>query len=579
MKSPRPGILALRAVNQYRRRDVIPYLALRYYLESAATRTDRWAREVAIDLLLRRTNPTYLRVQHFKDVDDRGNVGHRDMFLPGPNEALAEAALIDACATAGGTFALPNCVFSYAPATGAEASGIFVPYMRGLRARHEAISFACKRSPKARIAFVDIKRFYPSIRVDMATTAWKEACANSRLSPTMTEAGLRLLRDHGIASKEYRGRLLTGPMFSHVIGNLFLRRVDEKMSGASAAYFRYVDDIALVGTPQEVHSSMRILRGEIEALGLELHDDSSSKTLNIGAEEWLQGEHDFAETRSDVSWMTLVGDLKRFLLWHPNRTPELAVALKNSGYRIPVPDYSGAVQEAAFVDRLRMLMSKTWFQMRAQGVTIDSILRQASILRERYDAELLELLENADQLSVFALKRVLPKARYRLGRLAYLARPERLLAMAEAAIGVPGLRLQAEVGRAIATGEVDRILMFGTNATQAAAQPLRMAHYQPTLSRETRSKVDLNSIAILKFSGVAGQLPSAGSGGDELIRFAQKGSDAQLMNSADPFIREIACLHGVADSPRHLELLDKPLDQAEDVALDAIEQARQSLSL
>lgn len=579
MKLTRPGILALRAVNQYRRRDVIPYLALRYYLESSAARTDRWARDVAVDLLLRRPSPSYLRVQHFKNVDEHGNVGHRDMFLPGPNEALAEAALIDACAAAGGAFALPNCVFSYAPATGAEASGIFVPYMRGLRARHEAISLACRRIRKARIAFVDIKRFYPSIRVELARTAWTGACAKSGLSSRMTEAGVRLLDDHGTASNENQGRLLTGPMFSHLIGNLFLRRVDERMSGGPAAYFRYVDDMALVGTRDEVRSSMRILRGEIQALGLQLHDESSSKTLNIGTEEWLQGEHDFAETRSDVSWMTLIGDLKRFLLWHPERTPELAVALKDAGYRIPVPDYSGAIEEAAFVDRLRTLMSKTWFQLRAGDVTLDSILRQASALRERYDVELLKLLANADQLSAFALKRVLPKARYRLGRLAYLARPERLLAMAEAASGVAGLGLQAEVGRAIATGAVDRILMFGTNATQAAAQPLRMAPYQPTLSRPTRSKVDLHSIAILKFNGVAGQLPSTGSDVDELLRFALKGSDAQLMRSADPFIREVACLHGIAEVPRHSELLDKPFNQAEVVALDAIEQARESLSL
>ena len=34
----RPGILAVRAVNQYRRRDVLPYLGLRYYLYNNAAR-------------------------------------------------------------------------------------------------------------------------------------------------------------------------------------------------------------------------------------------------------------------------------------------------------------------------------------------------------------------------------------------------------------------------------------------------------------------------------------------------------------------------------------------------------------
>jgi hypothetical protein len=38
----RPGILAVRAVNQYRRREVFAYLGLRYYLENTAARSDTW---------------------------------------------------------------------------------------------------------------------------------------------------------------------------------------------------------------------------------------------------------------------------------------------------------------------------------------------------------------------------------------------------------------------------------------------------------------------------------------------------------------------------------------------------------
>ncbi len=51
------------------------------------------------------------------------------------------------------------------------------------------------------------------------------------------------------------------------------------------------------------------------------------------------------------------------------------------------------------------------------------------------------------------------------------------------------------------------------------------------------------------------------------------------MKSADPFIREIACLHGLADHPRHPKLVEAVNDEDEDLALDAINQLQQPFSL
>jgi hypothetical protein len=81
MPRQRAGILAVRAVNQYRRRDVLTYLALRYYLDNEAARTDHWVKEVATDLILKRSNQPYFRAFHFKDGSHRSGVEHRLMFL------------------------------------------------------------------------------------------------------------------------------------------------------------------------------------------------------------------------------------------------------------------------------------------------------------------------------------------------------------------------------------------------------------------------------------------------------------------------------------------------------------------
>jgi len=71
MSSDRPGVLAVRAVNEYRHRDVFAYLALRYYLANSASRSDEWARRVATQLVLTRTQQPYFPARHYKVLDYR----------------------------------------------------------------------------------------------------------------------------------------------------------------------------------------------------------------------------------------------------------------------------------------------------------------------------------------------------------------------------------------------------------------------------------------------------------------------------------------------------------------------------
>ena len=78
----RAQTIAVRAVNQYRKRDILPYIGLRYYLENASSRRDKWAHDVATHLTLARTAPIYFAASHFKDVLANGQVNHRKIFFP-----------------------------------------------------------------------------------------------------------------------------------------------------------------------------------------------------------------------------------------------------------------------------------------------------------------------------------------------------------------------------------------------------------------------------------------------------------------------------------------------------------------
>ena len=99
------------------------------------------------------------------------------------------------------------------------------------------------------------------------------------------------------------------------------------------------------------------------------------------------------------------------------------------------------------------------------------------------------------------------------------------------------------------------------------------------MTRSDLSEPEEQSLAVFLLNGVPVTRGNRGSSGmSELMRFTTVGADRALTKSINPFIREIACLHGLAGKPRHPEVLESVFDVDEDLAMDAIDQLQQSAS-
>ncbi|MBZ5527758.1 MAG: RNA-directed DNA polymerase [Acidobacteriia bacterium] len=567
-------------MNEYRRRDALAYLGLRYYLENKAARSDHWAREVSINLILNRTRFPYFSVSHFKETDDQGNVLHRPIYLPTANEALAETALLKECAQQPKAFSNPGVVFSYALNEGENRSGIFKRYSSGLGKRDSRISQACKDSPDGTVQYVDIKHFYPSISTGLATKAWREQCEASGLCNRHRQVGEKLIADHAMAAKAGEGGILTGPMFSHLLANLVLRKMDEHFSAnLPAKYFRYVDDITLVGEQDAVKLSLNLLQTRLSELGFKLHDDSSPKNIKISTKDWLSGCDDFFGSGRQRMWYELISDLRLFLLLNPDQGNALQTAFRNESFRIPVRDYSAVVREQDFLEGIIRNTKRRLIRWNPRGLNIGSFIHRANMLRSQYETEFLELLGGAAALSGYERKRRIPKLRWLAGRLIYIAEEAALQRLASDAGQIKELHFQSQVMKAVASGEIDDLLSLGTNAAQAAAQPLHASGKTCILANGVHANIKEQGLAIFLFNGVPiKQLGVSSRVQSEIVRFAKSGSDMALMRSADPYIREIACLHGMGPRPRHEELLQTVFDEDEELAMDAIEQIQQSAS-
>ncbi|MCS0590421.1 RNA-directed DNA polymerase [Massilia norwichensis] len=572
----RPEILALRATNQYRSRDVIAYLGLRYYFANVCASRDRWAMEVATHLVRARTEAPYFKAKHFKDFIGDDVVLHRNIFIPGPNEAFAEAALLAQCAEHAAFTPLP-CVFSYHLAMGGESQGVYVPYFDGFRRRHEKIREACTDNPNSVVFYTDIKKFYPSIPSYKALEAWNQACLDSHLLPQWRDLGLKLLADHlNVATKTQESRaVLTGPMFSHLIANLVMRTVDDHMVNLFPnRYFRYVDDVVLVGSNEQVATGRKKLTELLASLDLHLHDQDQEKDFVVPSVEWLEGAADL-DNDYGKEWANFVGGLKQLIVTQPAARHSLADRFLAADFRIPLPSYDLDVRTAPWLIKLRARITRyPWLLKVIKRNDAERLIQNAHVLREQYGRALAALVELGTSSNRYTRKRAIPKLRFFAGRLLYIGSAEMLLQFSKSLGTIPELRMLSIILYSVATRDVTKLVPLGTNAVQSAAQVLAISALPVSCQIKNWTPECLQGVAILRFNGITVDAPSD----DALNRLAVwggKGPDLMGADS-DASLLELACLHGVSASARHSETLTSVFDWDESLAFDVINQVQDS---
>ena len=565
----KPEILARRAVHHYRRYDTLAYVSLRLYLRNRCALRDRWSQEIASELALDQNQPIYNHILEFKQVDHNGCYDFRDIHITGPNEILAETALLAVCADEPSVFQPPCSVYSYKLSSGDEHQGVYQHYFYGFRNRHRDIATACKQQSDAVVVYTDIKKFYPSVKIDLAKNVWITACKDSNLSERHRMLGMKILENYGHMQSAMGNdpALLTGPLFSHLIGNLVLRDIDLKMEKAAPGrYFRYVDDFVFVAPKKEACELEERLKCMLSDLGLELH---KNKRMEVDAERWLKAEHNFDDDNSLVSWKTFIGQLKYLLLFQPNKREEMESKFRSEGIRIRPIDYSQAIQDQDFLSRIKSLAEHSWFRLRMRRLSPDRIIEEGRQLRGHYMEKLdatLARIKGSDH--PFDRKMCISRLRFLLPRLGYLATTDKLHTIAETAGCIKEMTLFAAMFKAMATRDVSELLKFGPKAAQAVAQPLKMDSNPVRCSVPDITKEASQAYAILRLNEVpledSSILPK-----NPMITFCQGGKEVtDLFESSDAYFRELACLHGVNEPDVLRRALETAFDRDEDMVFD-----------
>lgn len=572
----KPEKLAVRAINQYRRRDILAYLGLRYYLDNDCAKKDIWAKDIATHLVMTREEPLYFCSYHFKKMaENNTDIEYRKIYLPGANEMFAESALLDACSKEP-AFKASSCVYSYHFPEKSSKEGIFTNYFPKFQKRNNDIAEFCKNPNHAIVRYTDIKKFYPSISHELALKAWRLACNSSKLSTQSRDLGEILLAQYAKVSKTQNEGLglLTGPMFSHLIANLVLFEVDDFMfKYMDGKYWRYVDDFVLAGDENKIETGRNELKKRLDDIGFLLHD--TYKDFKLGSSQWLKETNPIEKEKTKL-WIGLIANIKRFLIVKPEERSNLKRAFFQEEIRIPLLDYSQTVFESLSLEKFYDWLRKyPWAPNSVKSLTVARLLQDARTARQVYHQEIHKILDKDSNIEGYVRKQLISKLRFYAKRLSYLASSETLALLSTALTNYPELFLQSEVMRAIYSQDVSSLIKLGTNAVQAAAQILRIQENPVICSLHSFGKVELQGLAILRLNGIKIKFLDSldiHATIDPFNQFALGINSVELMRSENLYIKEIACLRGVDRELKHSDLLNTAFDRDETLSFDIIDQ-------
>lgn len=568
----RPGVLAVRTANEYRRRDVVSYLALRFMFHAESAKRDRWATEIASDLTLTRTNLPYRHSRVYRGVTERGLIDYRDLYFPGPAEMLAEASLLQECMRAGGAFERGACVYSNVLADFDSRHGMIDPYFRWWKTRQSDIARTASTIPDGLVLFFDIKTFYSAVSQGLAVDSWRVAVQKSELPRRAAALGEKLLSDYArVASKS--GALLMGPMFAHMMGNLVLRAFDAAMTAAApGAYFRYVDDIAIV--VPDIHHNMKKIVQQNLPNGLILNE---SKTLQMNAGEWARRTQSFASESGARYWVRLVSALQYFLVTHSDKSSRLLALFRDEGIRLPVRDYAHSARTRGYLERLRMRLMQPWFDRALAPSTPEDVLKTAQEARREILFRFLRAAQRGIAGEGMERKFDVRFLRYAAGRLLYLASPSELGTVEKSIENVLELTDLHAIYRALRTNDVSALLPFSGAVAQAAAQLLASVG-QPVQCEHVSWPSELQfAWAVLRIFGVdfrAGA--SAPPSESPIVRLATgEPLSRGVFTDFDDYYREVFSLRRNPTVPPDALLLDA-FDTDEPPVFDALDLLRMS---
>jgi hypothetical protein len=326
--------LTVRALNHWRVHSLPTYLGLRLFLSQVPKSEDS---NFLVSYLLNKISVRKLgRYRHFfrfKGLTRQGAIENRDMFAASPSTALAEAYALSILSNIS-SLQNKSYIYSNRWPNSKNSGRSYTYFYSGYRERNLNITNILKKNQDLFVVSNDLKRFYPSIDKQLAISKLKKHLENLKDDKYREFVNIVCQQLIDFSSNG----VPIGPALSEVLASIFLENIDSVMySTLKERYFRYVDDVLMVVSKDEIENIQNKLKKLVEEQGLFLNEE---KYDVLTASEWLDNVSNQEEIFTGQQFEQLTNRIELYLWDKPNQKDELSKAFKEMRYAMPVQKFA-----------------------------------------------------------------------------------------------------------------------------------------------------------------------------------------------------------------------------------------------
>lgn len=419
-----PEKIALKALNAAKRTSPLSYIGLRILLDDRNNKNIlKWLESYVQRKLLTSSNFAYMDFKWFKKMNKDGTLEHREFYIGSPTTLLIEAYILSLLSEQE-CFKNHISNYSYSLASGYQNTN-YEHYYKGYSKRNEQIGMyllalnEITKSNDAKAFVFDLKNYYPSLDKHEILDKFDFVLSKCELDVKIKNGIKKYVENYLYISES---GLPVNPDIGHILGSIMLSDMDIELSKKfQDRYFRYVDDIVVVGLDAEEEEIIDSIKGYLPT-NARLNED---KFLILDNKEWAlltenKEEYDdnLFELQKDISIFFSaqddIGALKKLFDENSIGLP-LYKLYANSRYT-PYQHFIKKITNG--------------FKKYKRGLSEAKILSRALILRDKYENELTTLSAESNVDCDIKTKQLTKRRRQLLGRLIYLYSPkeyERLL--------------------------------------------------------------------------------------------------------------------------------------------------------
>jgi Reverse transcriptase (RNA-dependent DNA polymerase) len=285
--------------------------------------------------------------------------------------------------------------------------------------REHHIARTASEMRDSRVVVFDLKRFYPSIDVSKVKERFARRVELTSFTSSERDTAIQCVEE--LTSIKHEVGLPVGPPLSHMLANVFLREVDNRMCHRfPGCYVRYVDDIAIIVPRGEVESAQRFFEQVVAEEGLKVNTD---KVDILTGDEWAARVR-HREQGGEDSFGRLVSDLRRYLAHNTGDFSRVRDLFRANGFVLPFSRLRSVAASRPFRRFLKSLWSQSGGLLGRNIPRPTALLERANSLRREFRDQLRRISERPLPSGGMARRWAIQDFRYLLNRSLYLRPPE-----------------------------------------------------------------------------------------------------------------------------------------------------------